>query len=166
MNRNFIKTTLVILCLGIFNLGYNQVFRLEKKKAGVSAESYGLGADNFGILNGEGIEVTDIKQIKLGERVSLAFYNLTGYTVENDRSHIRMNMSVINYSDNSIIIAAQSVLDEKVKVEDLKNDYIFGYLTVSPDLIKGKTYMIKLQVSDVVTGAYIELTWKFKANFK
>jgi hypothetical protein len=156
----------VFLCLGIISQAYTQAFRLEKKKVGVSAESYGLGADNFGILNGEGKEVTDIKQVKLGERVSLAFYNLTGYTVEDERSHIRMNMSVINLSDNQIIIAAQKVLDEKVKVEDLKEDYIYGYMTLSSDLIKGKTYLIKLQVNDVATGSYIELSWKFKANFK
>lgn len=158
--------TLVLLGLLITSNSYAQTFRVVKKKVSLAAESYGLGLENFGLLNGEGAEVTDLKQIKWGEKITLAIYNLKGYTVVDEKSYIKMNITVVNTTDNQLIVAAEPLLDENIKVSDLKDDYIYGYMTMSKDFIKGKDYLVKMHVCDVATSAYVELLWTFKANFK
>lgn len=136
------------------------------KPTGLTAESYGLGIDNFGLIDSKGAEIKNLKDIKYGDQISIAFYNITGYEIKNGKAHLRMTTSVINSTDNTIIIGSQTVFDEDVAPEELKDDYIYGYLTISKDFIKGKSYILRLHLWDVNNGLGADLIWKFKANFK
>lgn len=145
---------------------YGQSFSKTKPKIGVTAESYGLGIDNFGILNVEGKEILDIKQIKYGDKISMAFYNVTGFELQDGMANLRLTMTVVNLSENSLMVTSQTLLDEAIKPETLKDDYIYGYLTMTTDFNKGKSYLLRLHLWDKVGGKGIDMVWKFKANFK
>lgn len=145
---------------------HSQAFTITKPKINITAESYGLGIDNFGIIDTNGKEILDIKNIKYGDRVNMAFYNINGFNVDYGYTHLRMTMSVINLTDNTIVLPSETLLDEKIAPEKLKDEYLYGYLTISKDFEKGKTYLLRLHLWDVLSGYYADLIWKFKANFK
>lgn len=143
-----------------------QTFTKTKPKIGLTAECFGLGIDNFGILNDQGKEVLDFKELKRDEKVKMAFYNVSGFEVKSGLAHLRMNITIVDQTDNSIMIASQTLLDEKLEPAKLKEDYIYGIMSMSNDFIKGKSYLIRLHLWDVNNGSSIDLIWKFKVNFK
>jgi hypothetical protein len=144
-----------------------QAFSKSKPKIGLSAEYYGLGIDNFGILNSQGKEILDLKEIKYEDQINLAFYNVNGFEVNNGLTHLRMNITIVNQTDNQVFVVSESLLDESMDPAKLKDDYIYGYMTMTKDFfIKGKTYMLRLHLWDVASGKGVDMVWKFKANFK
>lgn len=162
----FISVTIMVaFCLGQA-IGHSQSFTATKKKIGITAETYGLGMDNFGILDSTGKEALDMKNFKYGDQATMAFYNVSGFEVNEGLTHLRMTMSIINLTDNTIIVPSQTVWEEKLAPETLKNDYLYSYLTISQDFVKGKNYLLRLHLWDVNNGYYADLIWKFKANFK
>jgi len=164
-NKFQLLFTLIILLYSGATL-FSQSFTVTKKKIGITGEAYGLGMDNFGVLDSSGKEILDIKNIKYGNQVTIAFYNISGFEVVEGLTHLRMTMSIINLTDNTIIVPSQTLLNEKIAPETLKNDYLYSYLTISKDFVKGKNYLLKLHLYDVNNGFYADLVWKFKANFK
>lgn len=157
---------LVLLSASIRSHLYSQSFTKTKPKVGVTAESYGLGIDNFGILDSEGREVLDIKNIKYGDKISMAFYNVSGFELQDGLAHLHLTMTVVNMSENSLMVTSQTLLDEDIKPESLKDDFIYGYLTMTTDFNKGKSYLLRLRLWDEIGGKGVDMVWKFKANFK
>lgn len=142
-----------------------QGFSATKKKLNFTAESYGLGIDNFGMLDTTGKEITDIKNIHYGDRITLAFYNVSNYQVIQDLAHLRLTMSIVNLTDNVLLVASETLLDEAITAEKLKNEYVSCYFTVSDGFVKGKSYLVKAHLWDIKGGQACDLVWKFKANF-
>lgn len=165
-SKNFCILVFFLSGWMIFHQVYSQSFTSTKPKINITAESYGLGIENFGIIDTNGKEISDIQNIRYGDRVNMAFYNLSGMNTDFGYTHLRMTMSIINLTDNLVMLPSETLLDEKIQPEKLKDDYLYSYLTISKDLEKGKQYMFRLHLWDVVSGYYIDLIWKFKANFK
>lgn len=163
--RHILVGLMVVIMTGTISVSA-QTFTKTKPKVGLSAECFGLGIDNFGILNDQGKEVLDFKELKRGDQVKMAFYNLTGFEVKSGLAHLRMNITIVDQTDNTILVASQSLLDEKLDPAKLKEDYIYGIMSMSNDFIKGKSYLIRLHLWDVNNGSSIDLIWKFKVNFK
>jgi hypothetical protein len=167
MKRISLLASLMVMALASGKTLMAQAFSKSKPKVGLTAEYYGLGIDNFGILNSQGKEILDLKEIKYGEQISIAFYNVNGFEVKNGTTHLRMNITIVNQTDNAVLVTSESLLDESMDPASLKDDYIYGYMTMTKDsIIKGKTYMLRLHLWDVVSGKGIDLVWKWKANFK
>ncbi len=165
MKTNQLILATAIVLLSLVN-SFSQSFTVTKKKINITGEAYGLGMDNFGVLDSTGKEILDIKNIKYGDQATIAYYNISGFEVIDGLTHLRMTMSIINLSDNTIIIPSKTSWDESLDPNTLKNDYIYSYLTITKDFEKGKNYMLKVHLYDVNNGYYADLIWKFKANFK